>query len=160
MSKFRFLFIQFAIVLIAAACQTSADEGVRFAPEVGAIAPDFTLVNTIGDEVTLSDHRGQVVMINFWATWCPPCRQEMPGIESRYQQHRGSLEVLAIDNDEALEQVLSFTEEFELSFDPLLDPGAKVQIQYQVRAYPTTVFVNEHGIIQFVSRCEGIIPAD
>ena len=150
MNKVRLLVILLATVFIAAACQTSSEEGVRVAPEVGAIAPEFTLLNTSGDEVSLSDHRGQVVMLNFWATWCPPCRQEMPGIESRYQQHRGNLEVLAIDNDEALEQVLSFTEEFGLSFDPLLDPGSRVQIQYQVRAYPTTVFVNEHGIIQFV----------
>ncbi len=150
MNKGRLLVILFAIVFLAAACQTSPDEGVRVAPEVGAIAPEFTLLNTSGQEVSLSDHRGKVVMINFWATWCPPCRQEMPGIQSRYLQHQGSLEVLAIDNDEPLNMVLDFREEMDLSFDPLLDPGARVQINYQIRAYPTTIFVNEHGIIQFV----------
>ena len=115
MRRWRFVLLLFVILFIAAACKTSPDEGVREAPEVGAIAPGFTLTDTDGNQVSLADHRGKVVLINFWATWCPPCRQEMPGINDRYRQHQGNLEVLAIDNDEPLELVSDFQEELILA---------------------------------------------
>jgi peroxiredoxin len=133
-----------------AACQTNPDEGIQTAPEVGAFAPEFTLVDTADNEVALSDHRGKVVLINFWATWCPPCRQEMPGIQSRHAFHNGDLAVLAIDNAEPKDLVVAFRDELSLGFEPLLDSNGKVSNLYQVRAFPTSMFVNEHGIIQFV----------
>ena len=138
------------IVVSAAACKTSENEGMRVAPEVGAFAPEFSLTNTAGEEVSLSDYRGQVVLINFWATWCPPCLQEMPGIDARHEQYPNDLVVLAVNDDESQDQVSAFREEFELSFEPLLDPGGRTGALYQVRAFPTSLFVNEHGIIQFV----------
>jgi peroxiredoxin len=150
MPRFRYPLLLFVFLFVVSACKTSPDEGVREAPEVGALAPGFTLTDTGGEKVSLADHRGKVVLINFWATWCPPCRQEMPGINARYQQHQGKLEVLAIDNDEPLGLVSDFQEDLDLSFKPLLDPQARVQILYQVRAYPTSMFVNENGMIEIV----------
>jgi peroxiredoxin len=150
MTHFRTLVVFILIFLTAAACRTSPEEGIRTAPEIGAYAPDFTLADTAGQQVTLSELRGSVVLINFWATWCPPCRLEMPGIQDRYERHGGDLVVLAIDNDEPLDQVAAFRDELGLTFEPLLDPAARVQMLYLVRAYPTSLFVNEHGIIQFV----------
>lgn len=150
MIRYRTLLLLILILLFTAACRTSPDEGIIIAPEVGAFAPDFTLMDTAGQPVTLSELRGSVVLINFWATWCPPCRLEMPGIQDRYERHNGDLVVLAIDNDEPLEQVTAFRDEMDLTFDLLLDPAARVQMLYRVRAYPTSMFVNEHGIIQFV----------
>ena len=150
MRKGLVLLLLAAIVLMASACKTSPNEGARVAPEIGAIAPTFTLQNTQGAEIDLADHRGQVVLINFWATWCPPCRQEMPGIQAMFEAHRGDLAVLAIDNDEPLPLVLEFQDEFGLTFDILLDPAARVQTQYRIRSYPTSLFVDENGIIKFI----------
>jgi len=149
--KFYRLFLVLVLIAFgAAACKTSPDEGVRVAPEIGAIAPEFRLTNTAGEEDSLSAHRGQVVLINFWATWCPPCLQEMPGIDARHEQYHGDLVVMAVNNDEPKAQVTAYKDELELSFEPLLDPGGKTGMLYQVRAFPTSVFVNQHGIIQFV----------
>ena len=150
MKIYRLLLVLVVIAFGAAACKTSPDEGVRVAPEIGAIAPEFSLTNTAGEDISLSEHRGQVVLINFWATWCPPCLQEMPGIDARHEQHQGDLVVMAVNNDESEAQVTAYKDELSLSFEPLLDPGGKTVMLYQVRAFPTSVFVNQHGIIQFV----------
>lgn len=116
------------------------------APEVGAQAPDFTLQNLVGEEVSLRDLRGQVVLINFWATWCGPCRLEMPTIQARYND--GGFAVLAVDFDESAEQVQAFMNELGLSLPALLDDGGRVQELYRVRGYPTSFFVDEQGIIR------------
>jgi peroxiredoxin len=150
MKKLLTLLSLIAILLLAAACKTYPNEGVREAPEIGAIAPDFTLKDTNGTAITLSDHRGQVVLINFWATWCPPCRQEMPGIQQKFEEHQGDLIVLAIDNDEPAQLVSDFKDDLGLTFNILLDPSARVQIQYQIRSYPTSLFVDPNGMIKFV----------
>ncbi len=148
--KTRIFIILTALVLILAACRTSPGEGVREAPEIGALAPRFTLEDTHGTEISLEEHRGKVVMINFWATWCPPCRQEMPGIQNQFEKHDGDLVVLAIDNDEPLSQVRDFQQELDLTFDILMDPSARVNLLYQVRSYPTSMFIDENGIIKIV----------
>lgn len=150
MKKAAIFVVLVIVVLVAAGCKTYPTEGLREAPEVGAIAPRFTLTDTAGAQVSLEDHRGKVVLLNFWATWCPPCRQEMPDIQSRYEMHSPNLVVLAIDNNEPLDLVQSYVDEVGLSFNPLLDPGADVQILYQIRGYPTSMFVDENGIIQIV----------
>jgi peroxiredoxin len=114
------------------------------------LAPDFTLQSVSGETVSLSDHRGKVVLINFWATWCPPCRQEMPDIQDRYARYSPDLVVLAVNNNETADLVAAFVDEFGLTFDPLLDPGAVVQTLYQLNGYPTSIFVDRDGVIQVI----------
>lgn len=124
-----------------ASVETAA--GGRVGLAVGDIAPDFTLRDAVtGQEVTLSDYRGRPVLVNFWATWCAPCRLEMPFIEAAYQGHRDEgLAVLAVDADEPQQAVVAFGKELGLSFNLLLDPGSKVQDLYRIRGYPSSYFV-------------------
>jgi peroxiredoxin len=119
------------------------------APVVGAPAPDFTLKDLSGNDVALSNHKGHVVLINFWATWCGPCLVEMPAIERRYEalKDKGFV-VLAVDDDEAITEVSAFTHELDLTFPVLLDPGAMVNDLYRVRGLPTSFVVDREGVIR------------
>jgi peroxiredoxin len=117
-------------------------------PMVGSPAPDFDLETLSGEHVRLSDMRGKPVLINFWATWCVPCRTEMPFIQTRYEQANGKLAVLAVNYDEPKIDVQQFADELGLTFDVLLDPGAKTQDLYRVHGYPTTYIVDADGIIK------------
>ncbi|GAB4579430.1 MAG: hypothetical protein Fur0022_21680 [Anaerolineales bacterium] len=131
--------------------ETSLSESASlYAPEKGNPAPEFALENLAGEQIALEDFRGKVVLLNFWATWCGPCRVEMPTLESRHQQYPEKLAVVGIDFDEPKENVAAFVKEFELTFTILLDPGGEIQNAYRVRGYPTTVFLDEDGIVQIV----------
>jgi peroxiredoxin len=122
--------------------------GAISAPIVGSKAPDFTLVSLDGEEVSLSDLEGKVVLINFWATWCEPCKIEMPFFQSRYEKYAPQFEVLAVNYAEAEETVRKFIEEEGLTFTVLLDRRAEVVRMYQVRGYPTTLVVGADGTIE------------
>lgn len=121
------------------------------APVVGAPAPDFELVDVEGETVILSEQRGGVVLLNFWATWCGPCRVEMPTLQAKYDdlQEQG-FTIVGVNFDESSEDVRAFGEELELSFPLVLDPGAKVQRLYNIRGYPSSVIVDEQGVIQII----------
>ncbi|HRN50513.1 MAG TPA: TlpA disulfide reductase family protein [Anaerolineales bacterium] len=116
-------------------------------PVVGSPAPDFVLNNLQGEPVRLSELRGQPVLLNFWATWCGPCRQEMPTIQARYNQ--GGFAVLAVDFAESRQQVQGFLDEIGVDLPVLLDSDGSVQELYRVRGYPSTFFIDAQGIIRF-----------
>ena len=118
------------------------------APVVGAPAPDFTLQDTGGAAVSLSGQKGKVVLVNFWATWCGPCRLEMPAMQQRYSTYKDQgFVVLAVDYDEPLADVSAFAQELNLTFPILLDPGANVNNLYRIVGYPTSFFVDREGKI-------------
>jgi peroxiredoxin len=122
---------------------------LEIAPSQGSIAPDFSLLTLDGEQITLSELRGHPVMINLWATWCAPCRIEMPHIQDRFERYADEgFVVLAVDFDEPAEIVAEFRDELGLTFDLLLDPGAEVQELYRNRSYPSTFFVDANGVIQ------------
>jgi thiol-disulfide isomerase/thioredoxin len=115
-----------------------------------SLASDFILNDLDARQFRLSDFQGSVVVINFWATWCGPCRAEMPSLEERYQRYKDEgLIIFAVDYDEPPEVVRAYRDELELSFPVLLDPGGVVQRLYQIRGYPTSVFVDEWGLVRF-----------
>ena len=98
--------------------------------------------------MTLSTLRGQVVFLNFWATWCPPCREEMPSIERLHQEFKDQgLAVLAVDVGERPTLVAKFMKDFRLSFPVLLDRGSEVWSRYGVGGLPTTILVDRRGRI-------------
>jgi peroxiredoxin len=118
---------------------------------LGQPGPDFALKDLQGQTVTLMSEIGHPILVNFWATWCEPCRIEMPVIENRYREYKASgFRVLAIDFDEPAADVESFQEKLGLTFPVLLDPGGKVQSLYKVRGYPTSYFINPAGEVAAV----------
>jgi peroxiredoxin len=116
---------------------------------VGSVAPDFELENLANETVKLSEMQGKIVVINFWATWCEPCKVEMPFFEKLFSRSQSNLAILAVNFDEPSQEVEKFVDEYQLSFPVLLDPGGNVQELYRVRGYPTTFVVDEAGVIQF-----------
>jgi peroxiredoxin len=112
-------------------------------------APEFALADLAGNRVRLSDHRGHVVLLNFWATWCPPCRAEMPSMETLYQAYRDrGLVILAISGDRTGRDVVeSFVQELDLNFPILLDPNGEVFGQYGVRGLPASFLLDRRGRI-------------
>ncbi|NMO97655.1 redoxin domain-containing protein [Paenibacillus lemnae] len=119
--------------------------------DIGNAAREFTLSSIDGSPVTLSDYRGQTVILNFWATWCPPCRVEMPHIEKFHQQYKDdNVVVLAINlthTESSTADVKQFIENMEFEAPVLFDPQGKVSKDYKITAYPTTFVVNPEGVI-------------
>ncbi len=120
---------------------------------VGSRAPEFVLNTLDGQRVALSDMRGQVVLVNIWATWCPPCRAEMPAIQASYARYRDKgFVVLAIDQREDVATVQSFMQEYALTFSVLLDTTGTVGAAYQASALPSSFFIGRDGTVRVVYR--------
>lgn len=113
---------------------------------IGVKAPDFELENLEGDKVKLSDYHGKKVILNFWATWCPPCKEEMPAMEKFYQQKKADVVILAVNIDPQY-NVNEFTKNMGITFPVLLDKKDEVNSTYQVLTIPTTYFIDEDGLI-------------
>jgi thiol-disulfide isomerase/thioredoxin len=107
---------------------------------------DFSASRLDGTQVRLSALKGKVVFLNFWATWCPPCREEMPSMEALYQRFRGrGLEFLAVDIQEGKDEVAAFMKQFGLTFPAALDDTGKISAEYGIRGIPTTFIIDKEG---------------
>lgn len=121
------------------------------APREGFMAPDFTLLDAQGVAVRLSDLRGQVVLVNLWASWCSPCKAEMPAMQKVYDDYAArGFTILAVNTtfQDTQENALAFAASRGLTFPILWDTDGGVSQQYQVRAMPTSFFVDREGIIR------------
>lgn len=114
---------------------------------IGLKAPDFELKNLQGETVKLSDYKGKKVMLNFWATWCPPCKAEMPAIQKFYTERGNEVAILAVNIDPQYD-VAGFAKEMRVNFPILLDEDEKAVNAYQILTIPTTFFIDEKGIIR------------
>lgn len=118
------------------------------APEIGAVAPPFELTTTAGDKINLSTLRGSPVLVNFWATWCEPCRVEMPGLENLYRDYEAKgLHILAVNLGESSQAVQGWANDLGLTFDLLLDSSQQTATLYQLRGQPSTYVISPEGII-------------
>jgi thiol-disulfide isomerase/thioredoxin len=118
-------------------------------PEIDSPAPDFSLKTISGDTATLSDYAGRVVLINYWATWCLPCRAEMPLLQQYAERYSDDLVILAINNGEPADEVEAFIRELDLTLPVLLDPEETVTQLYRIRGFPTTLFIDRDGKIRY-----------
>ena len=154
----KFILLSIVVLLVSAgwiwftkAEPGTTTEGEILAPHVGFQAPDFNLQTKAGDVIALSDFRGQPVLVNFCASWCPPCRAEMPAMEQVYNDYQDQgFVVLAVNatNQDNLSLALSFAEEHDLNFPILLDMDGNVSHEYNVQSLPTSYFVDRFGNIQ------------
>jgi thiol-disulfide isomerase/thioredoxin len=146
MRMFRFLPAAIAAALLAFAWPASAADGA-------VPAPAFTLASRAGGDVSLADLKGQVVMINFWASWCGPCRQEFPALDQIYAKYRPmgfTLVAINVESDKAnAERFLGAT---PVSFPILFDPENKVSGSYGVSGMPTTVLIDRQGRVRWQHR--------
>jgi thiol-disulfide isomerase/thioredoxin len=130
---------------VAAAPTSTPEDENDTAP---TLAPDFELTSVAGETVSLSDYQGTAVMINFWATWCPPCRAELPLIESFATHHADDLVVLAVNAGESRDVVAQFVTEFKYDLVWLLDPANDLASKFLIRGLPTSIFIDANGLIR------------
>ncbi len=128
--------------------------GSPSAQTLGLPAADFTLKTLAGGTARLSDYQGRPLFLNFWASWCTPCRGEMSDIIAAYNAHKGQeLQVLAINltDQERMKDVRKFAAEFQMPFPVLLDEKGKVRKRYALHGVPTSVFIDAQGIVRLVN---------
>lgn len=117
----------------------------------GEKAPDFTLKSLSGKNIKLSELRGRVVLVNFWATWCAPCKKELPYFNHLYKKYQGlGLEILGINIDKMTSRAEGMSDALALSFPILLDPSGKTSNRYGIRSMPTTFIVAKDGTLRHV----------
>ena len=125
----------------------------------GVQAPAFTLQSVDGRQVSLAQFKGDVVMINFWASWCGPCRQEMPLLDSIYKQYKDmGFTLLGVNVEPDSQSADAWLKKTPVSYPILYDPKSQVSQLYQVQAMPTTVIVDRQGVVRFVHN--GYLPGD
>jgi DsbE subfamily thiol:disulfide oxidoreductase len=115
---------------------------------IGDTAPKFTLTDLDGKRVSLKDYRGKKVILNFWATWCPPCVKEMPLLQEVYSEGKDNIEVIGINYNEDLERIRKFAAGHEIKFTILIDTDLKVSMDYGVIGLPVTFFIDKDGRIK------------
>ncbi len=139
------------IGLVAAALWQRSPQPAEERPEVGFLAPDFAVVDLdSGKTFRLSDLRGQPVLLNFWATWCPPCRQEMPDLDRTAREYAGKARVLAVGADpgETADTFRRFRQQLGLTLPLAVDSSGQAARLYRVRAIPTSFFIDPRGVIR------------
>ena len=125
---------------------------------MGNKAREFTLESLDGSDVALSDYKGDVVLVNFWATWCPPCRAEIPDFEAVYRAHKDEgFVVLGVNEEQSLQVVERFVAGFDMTYPVLLDKRGQVMNEYRGPGLPMSLLVDRGGVIQL--RHMGILTA-
>jgi len=156
MRKVLLVIISLFVILLITAC-ARAGQG----PQESDVSPegyqnDFTLFNLEGEEVSLSDYEGKLVVLNFWATWCPPCRAEIPDFIEAYAQYRDrGVQFLGV-SDESRDKLISFVEEYGINYPILIDGSVDtIMPKWKIRAIPTTFILGRDG--EVLASFEGML---
>jgi len=166
--KNKLLIIALGLMLPFAACSQTNDRNIsddvrkaltdaRITVLNRAAEPDdFTLPSLNGTRFTLSEHKGKVIFLNFWATWCPPCRAEMPSMEALYQKFKDKeFDMIAVNIQENNNDVSAFMRQLNLTFPVVMDSRGLVSGMYAIRSIPTTFIIDKRGLV--VGRVIGAI---
>ena len=138
--------IVLGVLFTAFTATTLASSGLTGQP-----APDFALKSSTGENLRLSEYRGDVVMINFWATWCGPCRQEMPLLDDLYARYeRVGFTLLGVNIDDDSRRAMQMIDELGVNFPVLFDASKNVSKLYDVQAMPVTVLVDREGTVRHI----------
>ena len=151
-----------AAILLLPSCgsrggKAEADTESTTLVKAGDKAPDFTVEMFDGTKTSLAELKGKVVLLNFWATWCPPCRSEMPELNTFAQKHKEKVQFYGVNLQEEGDKVQGFLKDNGYTMPVLLDQEGKAATLYKVRVIPTTVILDEKGNI--LQRHEGVITA-
>jgi thiol-disulfide isomerase/thioredoxin len=149
---FTLLILGAGLLWIAASAQGQAFPSSNPAPRRGFLAPDIELTTLGGEPVRLAEYYGQPVIVNFWASWCPPCKAEMPAFQKIYTQYESKgLVILAINSQESRSDALEYIQSHQFTFPILIDEDGAVSNRYRVNSLPTTFFINIRGEISDVT---------
>ncbi|UOF92290.1 TlpA family protein disulfide reductase [Fodinisporobacter ferrooxydans] len=136
--------------------EQTVSKGIPSLPQENYLAPDFTLKTIDGKTVTLRQLRGKPVFINIWNSWCPPCKAEMPDVVKEYDKYKDKIQFYGINlttNNDSVAGAKDFINRFHVTFPTLMDTDGKVGVQYQIVGVPTSLFINDKGVI--VARITG-----
>jgi peroxiredoxin len=141
------------LMLVISLAATMAGAGQKLQPFRGTpVAPEISLSDLDGKTVTLAEFRGKVVIVNFWATWCPPCRKEMPSMQRAWQQLQANdVMLLAVHVGGNTDQIWEFASEFSLAFPILIDGSSRVSRSWPMRGLPTTFVIDPQGRIAYMA---------
>ena len=138
-------------ILLGFVLSVLATTGLASSGLTGQSAPDFALKSSSGENLRLSEYRGDVVMVNFWATWCGPCRQEMPLLDELYTRYqRVGFSLLGVNIDDNSSKAMNMVAELGVSFPVLFDARKEVSKLYEVDAMPVTVLIDREGTVRYV----------
>ncbi len=144
MKSLRMVFLGLALSALSLGSLAASDL-------TGQVAPDFVLKSSSGENLRLSEYRGDVVMVNFWATWCGPCRQEMPLLDDLYARYnRVGFNLLGVNIDDDARRAMQMIDELGVNFPVLFDDSKEVSRLYQVEAMPVTVLIDREGKVRHV----------
>jgi peroxiredoxin len=143
--------MKFKNILLGLAFSVFAATSLASSGLAGQPAPDFALKSSSGKNLRLSEYRGDVVMVNFWATWCGPCRQEMPLLDELYSRYqRVGFILLGVNIDDNSTKAMDMVSELGVNFPVLFDSRKEVSKLYQVEAMPVTVLIDREGTVRYV----------
>jgi thiol-disulfide isomerase/thioredoxin len=156
-----------ALTIAVGACSGHTDTGAQSAhprpgatapvlAKVGELAPDFTLKSIDGTRIDLARYHGKAVFINMFATWCPPCRDELPDIVASYAAYKNKVVYIGVDEQEELDPVIPFVKQFHIAYQVGLDPGTVAE-KYEVGSLPESVFIDKEGVVRKI--WHGFMPA-
>lgn len=142
----------FCCVIAAVGCSTEGEGVARTRVDVGLPVPAYSALSLTGDTVSLADLRGKVVLLNTWATWCHPCRDEIPELQALHEKYAArGLELIgvSVDTDGADEAIREFMRDYRMTYPVWRDPGERVSAQFHTVGVPTTFLIDRAGVLRW-----------